>query len=82
LSSTGTNPVNISAVRLEGDETFEVVSGGEAGELPVGSTREVTVRFNRPSVAPGAPVNTYAGTLVIESDNLGGDVMVNLTAAP
>jgi hypothetical protein len=82
LTSNGTTPVTISAVRFEGDEVFELVSGGEAGALNAGESREVVVRFTRPSAAPGAPLNTYAGTLKVESDSLGGDVDVTLSAAP
>lgn len=87
LTSNGTDPVQISEVRIEGDieediEVFEVISGGDISSLNANETAEVTVRFTRPQAAPGAPLNTYAATLVIANDSLGGDVTVNLNASP
>ena len=83
LLSNGSDPVNISEIRVDGDsEVFEVIEGAELSSLEVGESAPITVRFTRPEAAPGAPLNTYAGTLVIVNDGLGGDVTVNLSASP
>jgi len=83
LTSNGMDAVSISELRIDGDsDVFEVVSGGELTSLDAGDEAVITVRFTRPPADPGTPLNTYAGTLVVVNDSLGGDVTVNLSADP
>ena len=83
LSSTGDDPVEISAIEVTGSdidvERF-TVSDNTTGTLAPGETRAVTISFTRPAdeVAPSA----YQASLIVRSDSDGGDVQVSLVANP
>lgn len=87
LTSDGADPVSISEIRIEGvseidNEVFELVSGADLTSLATGESATVTVRFSRPDAPAGQRPLTYAGTLIIDNDSLGGVISVNLTADP
>jgi hypothetical protein len=83
LSSTGDNPVEISAIEVIGSELDVArftLSDDSTGTLTPGDTRAVSVSFTRPAdeVAPSA----YQASVIIRSNSDGGDVQVSLVANP
>lgn len=72
LTNSGDAPLEIRAVRFsaEGDAhppsdpEFEVTAGGEAGDIPPGEERTVTVKFSRPADDRAA----HFAVLLIESN--------------
>ena len=83
LSSTGDDPVDISAIEIMGSEVDAerfTVANSSSGSLAPGDTRMLTVSFSRPSdeVAPSA----YQASLIVRSNSDGGDVQISLVANP
>lgn len=84
LTSTGTDPVTISEITLEGSEvdltTFKLISGTETSTLDASQTQSITLSFTRPADEMVASV--YTASLQIKSDSLGGNIEVILLANP
>ena len=76
IENTGNTPLTMETILLsQGGSAFRIASGGDAGEIAAGASREVIVAFNPPAAGP------FAGQLQIATSAFETPFIVGLTGA-